>query len=213
MALTRFELGDNADVHLRVVLRSAQRASPTRDVPTGRYELPRRSGEAHFYRLSHPLAEALLPGRSRDRCRTIRARTADRLLKPCRQDLRARAAARGAGGLLRLDCLHRRDAWSGRGPPDLLTVRHRRWHCCPCGCGSAAVLTISGAVDRAKGQLPLDAHAALAILRARLADVAREQEAAVRRGVSERSGERVRGRGRETGWLGRRPEAGAGARD
>jgi adenine-specific DNA-methyltransferase len=26
----------------------------------GLYELPRRSGEAHLYRLNHPLAEALL---------------------------------------------------------------------------------------------------------------------------------------------------------
>ncbi len=29
-------------------------------MPLGRYELPRRSGEAHFYRLNHPLAEAVL---------------------------------------------------------------------------------------------------------------------------------------------------------
>ncbi|MEA3277599.1 MAG: SNF2-related protein [Pseudomonadota bacterium] len=30
------------------------------DIPLGRYELPRRSGEAHYYRLSHPLARHLL---------------------------------------------------------------------------------------------------------------------------------------------------------
>lgn len=29
-------------------------------IPTGLYELPRRSGEAHFYRLAHPLAEYVL---------------------------------------------------------------------------------------------------------------------------------------------------------
>ena len=29
-------------------------------IPTGLYELPRRSGEAHLYRLNHPLAEAVL---------------------------------------------------------------------------------------------------------------------------------------------------------
>ncbi len=29
-------------------------------IPLGRYELPRRSGDAHLYRLNHPLAEALL---------------------------------------------------------------------------------------------------------------------------------------------------------
>jgi adenine-specific DNA-methyltransferase len=35
-------------------------ASPFADVPLGRYELPRRSGEAHLFRLNHPLAEALI---------------------------------------------------------------------------------------------------------------------------------------------------------
>jgi adenine-specific DNA-methyltransferase len=59
MALTRFELGDRAtfvsessfDLH---------HAPDDSDVPTGRYELPRRSGDAHFYRVSHPLAEAVV---------------------------------------------------------------------------------------------------------------------------------------------------------
>lgn len=32
----------------------------TPDIPFGLYELPRRSGEAHFYRLNHPLAERLI---------------------------------------------------------------------------------------------------------------------------------------------------------
>jgi len=38
-------------------------------IPSGLYELPRRSGEAHLYRLNHPLAEAILgqaKGRSLD---------------------------------------------------------------------------------------------------------------------------------------------------
>ncbi len=30
------------------------------DIPLGRYELPRRSGEAHLYRLGHPLAERII---------------------------------------------------------------------------------------------------------------------------------------------------------
>ncbi len=33
---------------------------PTEQIPLGIYELPRRSGEAHMYRLNHPLAEAIL---------------------------------------------------------------------------------------------------------------------------------------------------------
>ena len=39
----------------------------TGDIPLGLYELPRRSGEAHLYRLNHPLAEAVLArAKSRD---------------------------------------------------------------------------------------------------------------------------------------------------
>jgi adenine-specific DNA-methyltransferase len=36
------------------------------EVPTGLYELPRRSGEAHFFRVNHPLGEAII-GRARGR--------------------------------------------------------------------------------------------------------------------------------------------------
>ena len=32
----------------------------TGDVPLGLYELPRRSGEAHLYRLGHPLAQRII---------------------------------------------------------------------------------------------------------------------------------------------------------
>lgn len=35
-------------------------ADAVKEVPAGLYELPRRSGEAHFYRLHHPLARALV---------------------------------------------------------------------------------------------------------------------------------------------------------
>jgi len=38
-----------------------------RAVPTGLYELPRRSGEAHFFRLNHPLGDAIITrARARD---------------------------------------------------------------------------------------------------------------------------------------------------
>lgn len=36
-----------------------------RSIPTGLYELPRRSGEAHFFRLNHPLGEAIVRRASR----------------------------------------------------------------------------------------------------------------------------------------------------
>lgn len=59
MQLTRFELRD----HARFVDEASfeLRQSPVNaDVPLGLYELPRRSGHAHFYRLTHPLAAALV---------------------------------------------------------------------------------------------------------------------------------------------------------
>lgn len=56
--LARHELGGQAtfDSDSSFVLNT----SSFPDVPTGRYELPRRSGEAHLFRLNHPLAEALI---------------------------------------------------------------------------------------------------------------------------------------------------------
>jgi adenine-specific DNA-methyltransferase len=59
MRLTRIELNGSAefidDSSFRLL------TSPVNgDIPTGLYELPRRSGEAHTYRLNHPLAEALV---------------------------------------------------------------------------------------------------------------------------------------------------------
>ena len=59
MDLTRHEL----DGHARFISDSSfhLKSSPfAGDIPIGLYELPRRSGEAHLYRLSHPLAEGIL---------------------------------------------------------------------------------------------------------------------------------------------------------
>ena len=61
MDLTRYELNGHAEFHdgkSSFVLRSLPFAAP--DIPLGRYLLPRRTGEAHLYRLNHPLAEQIL---------------------------------------------------------------------------------------------------------------------------------------------------------
>jgi adenine-specific DNA-methyltransferase len=62
MQLTHYELNGHAqfiaDGCFRLV---SQPFASLRDrIPLGLYELPRRSGEAHLYRLSHPLAEAIV---------------------------------------------------------------------------------------------------------------------------------------------------------
>jgi len=57
--LTRHELSR----HARFIDDSSfvlERCPFTGDIPVGLYELPRRSGEAHLYRLNHPLAEAVV---------------------------------------------------------------------------------------------------------------------------------------------------------
>ena len=69
------------------------------------YELPRRSGDAHFYRLTIPLAEAVIAGRSPECSPTTTSSYADRLFQPCRQSISIMEPLRGQGGMLRLDCL------------------------------------------------------------------------------------------------------------
>jgi adenine-specific DNA-methyltransferase len=59
MRLTRYELKDHAEYLNDSSFRL--RACPfDGEIPLGLYELPRRSGDAHTYRLNHPLAEAII---------------------------------------------------------------------------------------------------------------------------------------------------------
>ncbi len=59
MDLTRYELRDHAELVDGSAFWLKSCPFPG-DIPLGRYELPRRSGEAHLYRLGHPLAEQVL---------------------------------------------------------------------------------------------------------------------------------------------------------
>jgi len=59
MRLTRFELAAAAEFDGDSAF--TLRTSPFNgEIPLGRYELPRRSGEAHLYRIGHPLAQRIL---------------------------------------------------------------------------------------------------------------------------------------------------------
>jgi len=62
MQLTRHELGDAAEFvdDSRFLLKRNPFSQLDGEIPLGWYELPRRSGEAHLYRLNHPLAEQVL---------------------------------------------------------------------------------------------------------------------------------------------------------
>jgi len=66
MRLTRYELKDRAEFLTESSFRLS--ACPfDGEIPLGLYELPRRSGDAHTYRLNHPLAEAIIAhGKSRE---------------------------------------------------------------------------------------------------------------------------------------------------
>lgn len=60
MDLTRAELGDCAEFDDEGFLLRRLPKQDLEDVDLGRYELPRRSGDAHLYRIGHPLAEWVL---------------------------------------------------------------------------------------------------------------------------------------------------------
>jgi adenine-specific DNA-methyltransferase len=62
MHLTRQELDESAQFlnDSSFILKSCPYPSPDALIPLGLYELPRRTGEAHLYRLTHPLAEAVV---------------------------------------------------------------------------------------------------------------------------------------------------------
>lgn len=57
MDLTKAELGEHADFDQGGFTLKRSPSADLDGVDLGRYELPRRSGEAHLYRLGHPLAE------------------------------------------------------------------------------------------------------------------------------------------------------------
>ena len=70
MQLTEYELGANAEFlngGSAFRLNALPFLAGQDEVPLGRYELPRRSGEAYLYRLGHPLAQYVLQqAKSRD---------------------------------------------------------------------------------------------------------------------------------------------------
>ncbi|KAF4516638.1 hypothetical protein B566_EDAN003386 [Ephemera danica] len=57
MDLTRAELGDHADFDADGFNLRHSPCAELDEIALGRYELPRRSGDAHLYRIGHPLAE------------------------------------------------------------------------------------------------------------------------------------------------------------
>jgi adenine-specific DNA-methyltransferase len=68
MRLAAHELADHADFldSSSFRLNSKPKWIANQDVPLGLYELPRRTGEAHLFRMAHPLGEAVV-ARAKDR--------------------------------------------------------------------------------------------------------------------------------------------------
>jgi adenine-specific DNA-methyltransferase len=60
MQLTAYELNGHAHFLSDAAFVLKTIPPQTGEIPTGRYELPRRSGEAQYYRLAHPLAQHVL---------------------------------------------------------------------------------------------------------------------------------------------------------
>lgn len=75
MELTRSELGDSsADFYDGgfILNKLPENLSDDLDIPTGRYELPRKSGKAHLYRITHPLAQAIIDRAKKRDCPPVR---------------------------------------------------------------------------------------------------------------------------------------------
>lgn len=74
MELTRSELGDSSDFYDGgfILNKLPENLSNDLDIPTGRYELPRKSGEAHLYRITHPLAQAIIERAKKRDCPPVR---------------------------------------------------------------------------------------------------------------------------------------------
>lgn len=71
LQFTQSELGENAsfDAYGFTLHRLPENlAAEQKDVPIGRYRLPSQQGEAHLYRLQHPLAQSLLEQAKNRRC-------------------------------------------------------------------------------------------------------------------------------------------------
>lgn len=67
MRLAQHELNGSAEFIDSSSFRLSKAPAWAGSVPTGLYELPRRSGEAHFFRVTHPLGEAIVRrARARD---------------------------------------------------------------------------------------------------------------------------------------------------
>lgn len=100
MRLTRHELRDRAQFidDSSFVLESS--ADPA--IPPGRYELPRRSGHAHLYRLQHPLGRAVVKG-ARDRELAVAEIELDSQRHAGKVSILDKL--RGSSGWLRAECL------------------------------------------------------------------------------------------------------------
>ena len=74
MELTRSELGDSSDFYDGgfILNKLPENLSDDLDIPTGRYELPRKSGEAYLYRITHPLAQAIIDRAKKRDCPPVR---------------------------------------------------------------------------------------------------------------------------------------------
>jgi len=183
MALTRFELGAAATFASDTSFQ-LHRSPFGGDVPTGAYELPRRSGDAHFYRLSHPLAEAIVA--------TAKGRPLDTDQGELRFDYSGHSGKvsiieplRGERGLLRVDCLTVQTL--GQAEDHLLFSAVTDSGTTLASDVVRRLLTISGSLGQRTGQLALDGGERERAAVDSVAALAREREIEVRRAVSVRS--------------------------
>jgi ERCC4-related helicase len=180
MALTRFELERHArftsDASFELT------SSPAgEEIPLGRYELPRGNGDAHYYRLTHPLAEAVV---ARAKSRPLAGDDIELRIDYSHHDGKISIVEPflGHGGLLRLSCLTVETL--GQAEDHLIVTAVTDDGATVDADAAARLLTIGGELARPTGQRTLEGDEPLGHA---IEVMAQNTESSLRRTIGERS--------------------------
>jgi ERCC4-related helicase len=184
MALTNFELGNAATFTSDSSF--TLHASPFDDgTPSGNYELPRRSGDAHFYRRTHPLAEAVI---AQAKSRVLENKGAEVVMDYSSHPGRISIVEplRGQRGALRVDCLTVETLGQAEDHLIVTAITSNGQVTEVHSDVAARLLTIGARVEKSVGSAP-DADGVPQKIDAKLVELTAMREQAIRRNISERN--------------------------
>jgi hypothetical protein len=185
MALTNFELGNAATFTSDSSF--TLHASPFDDgIPSGNYELPRRSGDAHFYRRTHPLAEAVI---AQAKARVLENTGAEVVMDYSSHPGRISIVEplRGQRGALRVDCLTVETLGQAEDHLIVTAITSNGQVTEVHSDVAARLLTIGARVEKPVGRSAPDADGVTQKIDAKLVELTAMREQAIRRTISERN--------------------------